>query len=216
MDLYQYCIVDPCFQEDPIVEILSQQIGRCKLPNVANPAYVSVYNPKNCCPDPVNYNPRRHEVICKSNPSNSLPLSNDEYLRLKLKNGNRPLSNSFLVQTNADTGKYRTVVWTGAGSSFKASTSKGKDLGVAVNAVAIKAVDSTTLTQSRIAVAASGSLSALDVNGRKFDSTTTLRRMGLAIMSNPGSTQPCLSCDLHGTSASVHAGPCTCKIKYIS
>jgi hypothetical protein len=223
MSLYQYGIKNPCEnpcenqnqEEEPVIEILGQQIGRCKLPNVSNPAYVPVYKPKNCSPDPVNYDRRRHDVVCKSNPSNSLPLSNDEYLRLKLKNGNRSLSNSFLVQTSADTGKYRTVVWTGAGTSKQASASNGYDLGV-LKPVTAKAVDSTTLTQSRIAVAASGSLSALDVNGRKFDSTTTLRRMGLAIMSNPGSTQPCVSCDLHGTSASVYVGPCTCKVKYIN
>jgi len=144
-------------------------------------------------------------------------LSNEEYLRKKLRNGNRPLSNSFLLQTSADTGKYRTTVWTEAGTSEQPSTSKGIDLGVLPTVVPVTgtkgtALDASTTTEIRLAKAGRGSFSPYDINGRKFSSTTTLRRMGLAIMSNPGSTQPCLSCDLIGTLAYVHVGPCTCKI----
>ena len=218
MELFQYGIFDLCVQDDPITEENGQATGRCKIPNVRNPAYVPVYIPKNTCPDPVNYDPRRNERVCKSNPSNSLPLSNEEYLLRRIRNGNRPLSNSYLLQTDADTGKYRTTIWTAAGTSNQPSTSKGIDLGVLPTAPPVTgtggtALDASTLTQMRMAIAGRGSFSPLDVNNRRFDSITTIRRMGLAIISNPGNTQPCISCDLSGTSASIIVGQykCTCN-----
>jgi len=218
MDLQQYGIFELCTQEDPITAENGQAFGRCKQPNASNPAYVPIYVPKNACPDPVNCDPRQNERVCPVNPSRSLPLSNDEYLRKKIRNGGRPLSNSYLLQTNADTGKYRTTIWTEAGTSYKPSTSKGIDLGVLPTAPPVTgtggtALDAGTLTQIRMAIAGRGSFSPLDLNGRRFENITTIRRMGLAIISNPGNTQPCISCDLSGTSASVIIGPhqCTCN-----
>jgi len=224
MELHQYDIYVPCDFEDPITELNGQATGRCKLPNTSNPAYVPIYTPKNTCPDPVNNDPRRNEVYCKPNPSLSQPLSSDEYLRKRLLNGNRPLSNSYLLQTNADTGIYRKTNWTEAGTSIQPSTAKGIDLGLPlplsappVTGTNGTAIDSGLLTTARMAVAARGTLSALDGNGKRFDSFATLRRMGQAIISNPsgfgGFNQPCIECDLSGTSPSVVVGQfkCTCE-----
>lgn len=223
MELHQYDIYVPCDFEDPITELNGQATGRCKLPNTSNPAYVPIYRPKNTCPDPVNNDPRRNETYCKPKPSLSQPLSSDEYLRKRLQNGNRPLSNSYLLQTNADTGIYRKTNWTAAGTSIQPSTAKGIDLGLPLPLTAPPvtgtngtAIDAGLLTMSRMAVAARGTLSALDGNGKRFDSFATLRRMGQAIISNPsgfgGFNQACIECDLSGTSPSVVVGQfkCTC------
>lgn len=204
-----------CIQEDPITET-GQSIGRCKIPNTANPAYVPIYVPKNKCPDPINTNPRRFELVCKSNPSRSLPLSNEEYLRKKMSNGNSPLSNSYLLQTNANTGIYRTTTWTQAGNKYDESIYDGfnlksvQSLAPPVTGTGGRALDAGTLTQIRMAIAGRGSFSPHDKNGKRYDSITSLRRMGLAIMSNPGNTQPCIPCDLSGTSLSVVIGQHTC------
>jgi len=223
MDLHQYDIFEQCTQEDPITELLGSQIGRAKLPNTANPLYVPKYIPSKTCPDPINYGPRRGERYCKPNPSLSLPLSNEEYLRRKLANGGRPLSNSYLLQTAADTGKYRRTVWTEAGTSRQQSTAAGIDLSFLqlptappVTGTLATAMDSGTLTMMRMAVAARGTLSLHDNNGKRFDSHNTLRHMGLAIISNPkgfgGFNQACVACDLSGTSLSTVIGQfqCTC------
>ncbi len=207
-----------CVQEDPISET-GQSIGRCKIPNKASPAYVPIYVPKNNCPDKVNTDPRRFERVCKSNPSLSLPLSNEEYLRKKMANGNSPLSNSYLVQTSANTGIYRRTTWTQAGTKYDESIYDGfnlksvQSLAPPVTGTGGRALDAGTLTQIRMAIAGRGSFSPHDKNGKRYDSITSLRRMGLAIMSNPGNTQPCISCDLSGTSLSVVIGQhaCTCN-----
>ena len=226
MDLHYYCIFKPCDQDDPITELNGVPTGRCKLPNVANPQYVPIYQPKNCCPDPINTDPRRNEMYCTSNPSKSLPLSNSEYLRKLIKNGGRPLSNSYLLQTDPSSGIYRTTTWTEAGTSNLVSADDRVDIGVIPRAPPVTgtlgtAIDAGTLTQIRMAIGARGSISALDSNNRRFGSNTTLRRMGLAIASNPsgfgGFEEPCIACDLSGTSASVIAGQfkCTCdSVKY--
>lgn len=223
MSLTQYCIDTPCDQQDPIVEMNGFSTGRCKLPNTADPMYVPVYVPP-ACPDTRNYGPRRNELYTPSNPSLSMPLSSSEYLRRRIRNGNRPLSNSFLVQTAADTGKYRRVEWTGAGTSVLPSTSDGIDLKPYISQATVPpvtgtmgtALDAGLTTLTRMAIAARGSRSGHDVDGTRFDSLNTWRRMGKAIISNPGGygafKEACIACDLKGTSLSVVVGQtaCTC------
>jgi outer membrane protein assembly factor BamB len=238
MEYPNYNITDPCDCEESdlsgnyfcgckpaISQLNGQAFGRCKLPNSSNPLYVPIYVPKNTCPDPVNIDPRRNETYCKPNPSLSVPLSNEEYMRKKLLNGGRALSNSKLLQTSSTTGKYRTTLWNYAGgTSDQPSDSDAKNLRLPfpptappVTGTMGTAVDSSTLTFTRMAAAARGTLSALDGNGKRFDSFATLRRMGKAIISNPGGfggfNEPCISCDLSGTSASVIVGQfkCTCE-----
>jgi len=220
MDLHYHGIFKLCEQEDPITELNGLSTGRCKLPNTANPAYVPVFKPKNCCPDQVNRKLRQTENYCKSNPSRSLPLSNSEYLRKLVKNGGRHLSKSYLLQTDPGIGIYRTTVWTEAGTSNLPSTVDGYDIGIIPTAPPVTgtmhtAIDADTLTQQRMIIAARGPISELDKN--RYSSNTTLRRMGLAIASNPsgfgGFEEPCIACDLSGTSASVITGQfkCTCN-----
>lgn len=223
MDLHQYNIFDQCTQEDPIVENTGQSIGRCKIPNTRDPKYVPVYVPKLVIPEP-NCDPRRYEGYCKPVRVLSQPLSNDEYLRKKLLNGGRPLSKSYLLQTPASLGQYRTTLWTAAGTSYLPSNAYGEDLGIPLPPIAPPvtgtlgtAIDAGTLTQMRMAVAGRGEFSSYDLQGRRYDSSTTLRRMGKAIISNPagfgGFNQACIACDLTGTAASVTVGQfqCTCK-----
>ena len=238
MEYPNYDIVDPCDCEEtdlsgnylcgckpPITQMNGYTFGRCKQPNSSNPLYVPIYVPKNTCPDPVNIDPRRNETYCKPNPSLSVPLSNEEYMRKKLLNGGRALSNSKLLQTSSTTGKYRTTFWNSAGgTSNQPSDSDAKNLRLPfpptappVTGTMGSAIDASTLTFTRMAAAARGTLSALDGNGKRFDSFATLRRMGKAIISNPGGyggfNEPCISCDLSGTSASVIVGQfqCTCE-----
>jgi hypothetical protein len=223
MDLHQYDIFEQCTQEDPIVENTGQSIGRCKIPNTRDPKYVPIYVPKLVIPEP-NCDPRRYEGYCKPVRVLSQPLSNDEYLRKKLLNGGRPLSKSYLLQTPASLGQYRTTLWTAAGTSYLPSNAYGEDLGIPLPLAAPPvtgtngtAIDAGTLTQMRMAVAGRGDLSAHDSNGRRFGSTTTLRRMGKAIISNPagfgGFNEACIACDLSGTSLNVTVGQfkCTCE-----
>lgn len=217
MDLHYFGIFDQCVQEDPVSQLNGQATGHCKLPNQANPEYVPIYKPKNQCPDPVNYNPRRNEQYCKPNPSRSLPLSSDEYLRKLLRNGGRPLSNSYILQSDPSTGVYRTTEWTAAGTSKLPSTAEGTNIGPIISAPPVTgtggtALDAGTLTQERMLFAARGSISALDSS--RDSSKTTFRRMGLAIASGGacGFEEPCIPCDFAGTSASVVVGQfkCTC------
>lgn len=224
MDLHHYDIYNQCLQEeDPITQLNGQATGRCKIPTARNQAYVPVYIPKNTCPDSVNCDPKRFDRYCKPVLCRSLPLSNEEYLRKRLQNGNRPLSNSFVVQTAADTGKYRTTLWTSAGSTYVPSTADGTNLRVTlptpappVTGTKGNAIDSGLLTDIRAAVAGRGTLSALD-QGLRGDSFTTTRRKGLALITtlgpNCGFNQQCVLCDLSGTSASVIIGAfqCSCK-----
>ena len=223
MDLHQYDIFTQCVQGDPITELNGQATGRCKIITARNQAYVPVYIPKNTCPDSVNCDPKRFDRYCKPVLCRSLPLSNEEYLRKRLLNGNRPLSNSFVVQTAADTGKYRTTIWTSAGSTYIPSTADGTDLGVILPTPAPPvtgtngtAIDSGLLTDIRAAIAGRGTISALD-QGLRYDSFTTTRRKGLALITTLGPNcafnQPCVLCDLSGTSASVIIGAfqCSCK-----
>ena len=220
MSLTQYCIETPCEQDDPIIVMNGFTTGRCKLPNTADPMYVPVYVPP-ACPDTRNYGPRRNELYTPSNPSLSTPLSSSEYLRRRLKNGNRPLSKSYLVQTSADTGIYRRVEWTGSGTSVLPSTADGIDLTPYISKATVPAampgaVDAGMTTLTRMAIAARGSRSAHDVGGTRFDSLNTWRRMGKAIISNPGGygafNEACIACDLSGTSLNVIVGQtkCTC------
>lgn len=223
MDLHQYDIFEQCTQEDPIIENTGQSIGRCKIPNERDPKYVPIYVPKLVIPEP-NCDPRRYEGYCKPARVLSQPLSNDEYLRKKLLNGGRPLSKSYLLQTPASLGQYRTTLWTAAGTSYQPSNAYGEDLGLPLPPTAPPvtgtlgtAIDAGTLTQMRMAVAARGEFSSYDVNGRVNDSFTTIRRMGKAIISNPsgfgGFNQACIACELSGTAATVTVGQfqCTCE-----
>lgn len=218
-----HCIDHPCDQDDPITAMNGFSTGRCKVRNTANPMYVPVYVPR-ACPDVRNYGPRRNELYCPSNPSLSTPLSSSEYLRRRIRNGNRPLGNSFLVQTSADTGKYRRVIWTSAGTSYLESTADGIDLKPYISQATVPPVtgtmaaslDAGMTTLSRMAIAARGSRSGHDIGGTRFDSLNTWRRMGRAIISNPGGygafNEACIACDLSGTSLSVIVGQtsCTC------
>jgi outer membrane protein assembly factor BamB len=76
-------------------------------------------------------------------------------------------------------------------------------------------VDSGLLTFSRMAAGARGSFSPLDVKGPQYDSITSLKRMGRAIISNPsgfgGFNEPCIACDLSGTDPMVIVGQFKCE-----